>query len=99
MCYIDGAGYPHAILRLARAGLAGVFFADGKVTALASAWLWWKASRPRLRRVSRHEELNAADLNRIITALNRTQILNSRAALATALAAVFGAARLMLGWV
>ena len=64
--------------------------------ALASAWLWWGASRHRARRVSRHEVLDAADINRLVTALNRTQILSSRAALATALAAVLAALRLVL---
>jgi hypothetical protein len=64
------------------------------VAALASAWLWWLASRQRVRRVSRNEELNYADINRIVTAMNRTQILNSRAAFATAVAA--GAAGLRL---
>ncbi len=62
--------------------------------ALASAWLWWRASRQRVRRISRQEVLDAADVNRIVTALNRTQILNSRAALATAAAGVFAACRL-----
>jgi hypothetical protein len=64
------------------------------VAALASAWLWWLASRQRVRRVSRNEELNYADINRIVTAMNRTQILNSRAAFATAVAA--GAAGIRL---
>jgi hypothetical protein len=64
--------------------------------ALASAWFWWLASRQRIRRIARHEELDAADMNRLITALNRAQILNSRAALATALTALFAAARLLL---
>jgi hypothetical protein len=64
--------------------------------ALASAWLWWAAGRHRVRRISRHEELDAADINRLVTALNRTQILNSRAALATALAAVLAALRVCL---
>lgn len=64
------------------------------VAALASAWLWWLASRQRVRRVSRNEELNYADINRIVTAMNRAQILNSRAAFATAVAA--GAAGLRL---
>lgn len=61
--------------------------------ALASAWLWWLASRQRIRRISRNEELNYADINRIVTAMNRSQILNSRAALATALAAAMGGLR------
>jgi hypothetical protein len=48
--------------------------------ALASAWLWWAASRHRVRRVSRDEVLDAADINRLVTALNRTQILSARGA-------------------
>ena len=64
--------------------------------ALASAWLWWLASRQRIRRISRNEELNYADINRIVTAMNRTQILNSRAALATAVAAAMAGLRLAI---
>jgi hypothetical protein len=64
--------------------------------AFASGWLWWVASRHRVRRISRDEVLDAADINRIVTALNRTQILSSRAALATALAAVLAALRVCL---
>ena len=65
--------------------------------ALASAWLWWKASTQRIRRISRNEELDAGDINRIVTALNRAQILNSRAALATAVAAFFAGVRIAIG--
>lgn len=64
--------------------------------AMASGWLWWLASRQRVRRVRRGEELNHLDMNRIVTAMNRTQILNSRAALATAVAAVLAGVRLSL---
>ncbi|MEH6759080.1 MAG: hypothetical protein V7676_16445 [Parasphingorhabdus sp.] len=63
--------------------------------ALASGWLWLAASRRRLRRVSIYETLNAADYNRIITALNRTQILNSRAAISTGIAAFMAALRII----
>jgi hypothetical protein len=66
---------------------------------ITSAWLWWLASRNRLRRISRTEVLDAADINRIVTALNRTQILNSRAALSTASAALLAAMRLFAGWI
>jgi hypothetical protein len=66
------------------------------LAALGSAWLWWRASRQRLRRISRNEVLDHADLNRIVTAMNRTQILNSQAALATAIAAVLAGLRLGL---
>lgn len=63
--------------------------------ALAAGGLWLAASRRRLRRVSKDEVLNSADYNRIIIALNRTQILNSRAALATAAAAFLTAVRVL----
>jgi membrane protein implicated in regulation of membrane protease activity len=66
------------------------------VAALVSAWLWWRASAQRMRRVSRHEELNAADLNRMVTVLNRMQIFGARAALATAVAAALAGLRLIL---
>lgn len=64
--------------------------------ALVSAWMWWKASRQRMRRISRREVLDAADINRLVTALNRTQILNARAALSTAIATVLAGFRLAL---
>jgi membrane protein implicated in regulation of membrane protease activity len=64
------------------------------VAALASAWLWWRASRQRLRRISRNEVLDHADINRIVIAMNRTQILNSQGALATAIAALLAGLRL-----
>ena len=63
---------------------------------LLSAFLWFLASRSRLRRISRHEVLDYADINRIITAVNRAQILNSRAAFMTALAALLAAFRVMI---
>jgi hypothetical protein len=62
--------------------------------ALAAAWLWFLASRTRLRRVSQFEELNAADLNRLVVTINRNQILNSRGALAATAAALCSALRL-----
>ncbi len=58
------------------------------VSALIAAWLWYRASNHSVRRVSKNEELNALDLNRIITAINRTQGMNRRAAVATAISAV-----------
>ena len=57
------------------------------IFAFMSGILWWQASRRRLRRISKHEDIDHADFNRIIVALNRAQILNSRAALMTAWAA------------
>ena len=59
----------------------------GIATALLAASLWYASGRRRLRRISRFEELDAADLNRIVTALNRSAALNSRAALAAAASA------------
>jgi hypothetical protein len=63
---------------------------------LLSAFLWFLASRSRLRRISRHEVLDYADINRIVTAVNRAQILNLRAAFMTALAALLAAFRVMI---
>jgi hypothetical protein len=78
--------------------MPGLFILDLLIAgfALASAYLWALASRHRVRRVSRHEELDVADINRLIIALNRTQILNARAAMTTACAAVLAALRLIL---
>ncbi len=61
--------------------------------ALAAAWLWLAASRSRLRRVSRFEELNAADINRIVVTINRNQLLSARAALAACASALLAAVR------
>ncbi len=58
------------------------------LTTLTAAWLWFKASSNHVRRISLHEELDARDFNRIVTQINRTQILNRRAALATAASAL-----------
>ena len=69
------------------------------VAALAAAWFWYKASGRRLRRVSYFEELDAADINRVVTVVNRSNLLNSRAALATAVSAACLAARLAAGLV
>lgn len=63
------------------------------LTALAAAWLWYRAGRQAIRRVSRYEELNAADINRIVVAVNRSAILNRRAALASAASAACFALR------
>lgn len=65
-------------------------------SALVAAVLWFTASRRRMRRISYREELNAADLNRMVVAINRAQILNARAALAASTSAVAVGARLLL---
>lgn len=64
--------------------------------AAASGILWFRASRGRMRRVSASEHLNYQDLNRLVVAFNRTQILNARAATTTAAAALLGALRMAL---
>jgi hypothetical protein len=64
--------------------------------AIASALLWWAASRQRMRRISRQEVLDAADINRMVTILNRAQILNARAAFTTSCAGMLAAARILL---
>ncbi|PPD15739.1 MAG: hypothetical protein CTY25_05425 [Methylobacterium sp.] len=56
-------------------------------SAMAAAYLWFRASSVQVRRVNKSEDINSLDLNRIVTAINRTQLLNQRAALATALSA------------
>jgi len=57
-------------------------------SALAAAFLWWKASVNMVRRISLTEVINAQDFNRIVIAMNRSQLLNRRAALATAVSAL-----------
>ena len=72
------------------------------LAAFAAAVLWFMASGKALRRVHKGEVLDEHDLNRIITAFNRTQILNGRAALATAVSATAVGLRFMatlLGYV
>lgn len=64
--------------------------------ALAASLLWLRSSRGRVRRVCRHETFDQADYNRLVTALNRTQILNSQAALATSIATGLTAVRFVL---
>jgi hypothetical protein len=59
----------------------------GVATALLAAWLWYLSGRRRVRRISRFEALDSADLNRIVTTINRSNVLNSRAALAAAASA------------
>jgi len=69
---------------------------DGSIVAAAfiSGMFWWRASRKRLRRICRDEMLDHADFNRMVVAYNRTQILNARAAIATAVAGILATLRL-----
>ncbi|OBX19239.1 hypothetical protein A9995_08955 [Erythrobacter sp. QSSC1-22B] len=62
--------------------------------AFLSGMFWWLASRKRLRHICRSEILDHADFNRMVVAHNRTQILNARAAVATATAGILAAIRL-----
>lgn len=63
------------------------------VAALTASWLWYLAGRRQMRRISRSETLDAADMNRIITGFNRAALLNRRAAIATAASAALIALR------
>lgn len=63
------------------------------VSALAAAWYWWRASRVSLRRLSKSEEFNYQDMNRLIVSFNRAQILSGRAAFATGFSALCVAGR------
>jgi hypothetical protein len=58
------------------------------VTAAVAAWFWFAASRREVRRVSYRETLDAADLNRVVVALNRSMMLNRRGAAASGLVAL-----------
>jgi hypothetical protein len=64
-----------------------VFDVIAMVAAFISAILRFMASGKSLRRVQRKEVIDEHDINRIVTAFNRNQILNARAALATAISA------------
>lgn len=73
-----------------------VFYALDTLTILSTlvaSWLWYMAGSRSVRRISRHELLDAADINRLVVAMNRSAILNRRAALATAASALFIAIR------
>jgi hypothetical protein len=63
------------------------------ITAVLAAILWAMACQHTLRRVSKSEVIDAADLNRMIVVINRSQILNARAALMTALSTLLLAMR------
>ena len=63
------------------------------ISALVAAWFWYQAGIRSVRRISRFERLDAADINRIVVAFNRSAILNRRAALASAASALCFALR------
>ncbi|MCR9071208.1 MAG: hypothetical protein NXI18_05770 [Alphaproteobacteria bacterium] len=68
-------------------------------TALLAAWFWYRAGGRPPRRISKDEELDAADLNRIVVALQRAAILNRRAALASAASATMIAVSVVASWI
>lgn len=67
------------------------------LSALAASWFWYSASRSNMRRLSQGEEIDHHDFNRLVVSFNRTQILNSRAALASAVSALLVAGRFAAG--
>ncbi len=64
--------------------------------AAASGFFWFMASRRQVRRISSSEVLDSRDINRLVVAFNRAQLLNRRAALATAATGFLAALRLSL---
>lgn len=53
----------------------------------AAAWFWYRASAARLQRAAHGETFDYHDLNRVIVAINRNNLRNRNAALASAIAA------------
>lgn len=64
--------------------------------SVASGGFWLRAAGKPQRRISKFEDFSHADLNRVVTALNRSRILNARAAVATAIAALLRGVRVAL---
>ncbi len=64
--------------------------------AALSGLFWYLASRRQVRRISRSEALDSRDVNRLVVAFNRAQLLNRRAALATSATGCLAAVRLCL---
>jgi hypothetical protein len=62
--------------------------------AAVSGLFWYLASRRQVRRISRSEVLDSRDVNRLIVAFNRAQLLNRRAAMATSATGMLAAIRL-----
>ncbi len=67
----------------------------GCISGFFAGWLWLRASGRTVRRIRLTEELDAADINRLVTAINRANILNRRAALAATASAVSVALRFL----
>lgn len=71
--------------------------AAAALAALIAAWLWYRAGQRPQRRITRRETLDAADINRIVVGINRSNLLNRRAALATAVSSALVALRFAAG--
>jgi hypothetical protein len=67
----------------------------GCISGFLAGYLWLRASGRTVRRIRLTEELDAADINRLVTAINRANMLNRRAALAATASAVSVALRFM----
>jgi hypothetical protein len=76
----------------------GVIALDLAIVACAalSGFFWYLASRRQVRRITRSEVLDSRDMNRLIVAFNRAQLLNRRAAMATSVTGFLAAIRLSL---
>jgi hypothetical protein len=84
------------VSRLVRAMLIRFLDVAAVIVTFVAAFLWYRASAKLLRRIARHEVLDSADINRLVVSFNRTQTLNARAALATAISAAIVAVRMAL---
>ena len=67
----------------------------GCITGFMAAWFWLRASQRTVRRVRLDEVLDASDINRLVTVVNRSNILNRRGALAATASAVSVALRFL----
>jgi hypothetical protein len=76
----------------------GLILLDLSIVACAalSGLFWYLASRRQVRRISRSEVLDSRDINRLIVAFNRAQLLNRRAAISTSATGLLAAVRLCL---
>ena len=66
------------------------------ITAAVASYFWFYAGWRTIRRVSKHEKFDYADLNRVVVAVNRSNLLNRRAAIASGLSALFVASRMLV---
>lgn len=74
-----------------------VLEAAAAVAALIASGLWYQAGQRPQRRVTAEEEIDHHDFNRIVVGINRSNLLNRRAALATAVSTGLVAVRFAAG--